>query len=93
MTNTNRIKLLNYKERFNAYIIPYYVYMTGSRLTFNKRLEKEFSKTIKEFENFGEDEKAKEFNELKTVAIRNFRLFAWTVVLIGFLIVILTFRD
>ncbi|NAY93427.1 hypothetical protein GTQ34_16065 [Muricauda sp. JGD-17] len=93
MPKLNRIKLLNFKERLEAYTMPYYVFVTGSSWTFYKRLDKEFIKKTQEFERFGEIEKAKEFKELKAVAIRNFRLFTWAVVLIGFLIVILTSGD
>ena len=89
MPKLNRNSLLNYKERFDAYIIPYYVFVTGGRWTFNKRLEIEFDKKVQEFEHFGQTEKAKEFNELKLIAIHNFRLFTLAVVLIGIIIVIL----
>lgn len=93
MPYPNQIKLLNFKERFDAYIIPYYVLVTGSRATFNKRFEKEFGKKIKEFQHFGEIEKAKEFNGLKAAAKSNFRLFTYAVVLVGFIIVILNYKD
>jgi len=52
--NSAKSKTLNWIEKLDAFLIPIYVSITGSRWTYQKRLDSEFDKKVSKFENFGE---------------------------------------
>lgn len=83
-------KSLGWKEKLEAYFIPIYVLITGSRWTYKKRLDSEFDKRIREFENFGELKKVEEFTILKNRVSSVFLILMLSAVAVGFMVFILT---
>lgn len=79
---------LTQKEKFEAYIIPFYALVTGTHWGYRKRVKKEFEKKANGYKFYGEDTKAELFMELEGKANKVFTWFNFLWILFGLLIII-----
>lgn len=63
---------LSNRERLGAYIIPYYVFFTGGRWSFNKRLTREFEKKLVILRNMARLEKHRSLINLNWLPLEIF---------------------